>query len=241
MRDFWATRANNYEQLDWVRQGYLQAFVTAGKFQSSDCVLDVGTGTGIVAQAVSVLVAKVTGIDSSPEMLAHAVQPISKVLVGNLHNLPFPDNWFDKVTARMVFHHVIEDSSQAMQECYRVLKPNGTMIFSEGVPPVRSLAGWYTHMFMLKEERLTFFENDLVALMESGGFDIEQVFTHISPQMSISNWLQNSGLLQARQNQIMQMHLDLEKSDKQHYNMIITDEDVLCDWKYTILTGSKSS
>ena len=113
------------------------------------------------------------------------------------------------------------------------------MVLSEGVPPDRSLGDWYTRMFVLKEERLTFFEEDLVALMSSGGFDIEQVLTHISPQVSIGNWLRSSGLPQERQDRIMQMHLDLDETGKQYYNMTLTGGDVLCDFEFVILVGRK--
>ncbi len=242
-QEFWVVRAEGYEQLEWAsRQEYLQAVVAAGDFQSGDRVLDVGTGTGIVAHAVSPFVAEVVGVDLSPEMLAHAwaSRVANEVFEeGDVCKLRFPNNWFDKVTARMVFHHLIEGGDRAMRECYRVLKPGGVMVLSEGVPPDRSLGDWYTRMFALKEERLTFFEEDLVALMGGGGFDVEQVLMHISPQVSIRNWLRNSGLPQERQDRIIQMHLNLNGIGKQNYNMTFTGEDVLCDFRYVILVGRR--
>jgi choline kinase/protein-L-isoaspartate O-methyltransferase len=242
-QEFWTVRAEGYEQLEWAtRKGYLQAFVAAGDFRPGDRVLDLGTGTGIVAHAVSPFAASVVGIDLSPEMLARAwaSRVANEVFEeGDVRDLRFPDNWFDKVTARMIFHHLIEGGDQAMRECYRVLKPEGAMVLSEGVPPDLSLRDWYTRMFALKEERLTFFQQDLVALMRNGGFDVEQVRTHVSPQVSIGNWLRNSGLPQERQDRIMQMHLELDALGKQHYNMTITNDDVLCDFNYVILVGRR--
>lgn len=242
-REFWATRASGYEELEWAqREEYLQACVAAGDFQPTDRVLDLGTGTGIVAHAVSPLVSEVVGVDLSPEMLEHAwaSRVANEVFEeGDVRNLSFADDWFDKVTARMIFHHLIKGGEQAMQDCYRVLKPGGVMVLSEGVPPHRSLGEWYTRMFALKEERLTFFEDDLMALMTTGGFEVEQVLTHISPQVSIGNWLRNSGLPRQRQDRIMQMHLALDDAGNQHYNMTLTDEDVLCDFTYVILVGRK--
>lgn len=242
-QEFWAVRAERYEQLEWAsRKGYLEAFVSAGDFQPGDRVLDVGTGTGIVAHAVSPFVAEVVGIDLSPEMLARAwaSRVANEVFEkGDVRRLRSPDNWFDKVTARMIFHHLIEDGDQAMRECYRVLKSGGVMVLSEGVPPHRSLGDWYTRMFALKEKRLTFFEEDLVALMSSGGFDVDRVLTHVSTQVSIGNWLGGSELPQERKDRIIQMHLDLDETGKQYYNMKITGEDVLCDFTYIILVGRK--
>lgn len=242
-QELWAVRAEGYEELEWAgRQGYLQTLVAAAGFESGDRVLDVGTGTGIVAHAVSPFVAEVVGVDLSQEMLAHAwaSRVANEVFEeGDVRKLHFPDNWFDKVTARMVFHHLIEGGDRAMRECYRVLKPGGVMVLSEGVPPDRSLEDWYTRMFALKEKRLTFFEEDLVALMRDGSFDVLQVLTHISPQVSIRNWLRNSGLPQERQDRIMQMHLNLNRIGKQYYNMTFTREDVFCDFKYVICVGRR--
>jgi phosphoenolpyruvate phosphomutase len=242
-QEFWALRADGYGQLEWAsREDYLLAFVAAGQFQPNDRVLDAGTGTGIVARAVSPLVSEVVGIDLSPKMLeiARASRAANEVFEeGDVRDLHFPDNWFDKVTARMVFHHLIEKGCQAMRECCRVLRPGGAMVLSEGVPPDYSLKDWYTRMFALKEERLTFFEDDLVALMRSGGLDVEKTVVHVSPQVSIRNWLRNSGLPQERQDQIVRMHLDLDESGKQLYNMTITGNDILCDFRYVTVVGRK--
>ena len=41
----------------------------------------------------------------------------------------FKNDVFDKVTARQVFHHILEGTHEAMDECYRVLKKGGKMIF----------------------------------------------------------------------------------------------------------------
>ena len=239
----WSVRAKAYEKLEWSkRPGYLQDFVAAGDFQPTDWVLDVGAGTGIVAHVVAPLVAKVVGIDISLDMLEHArISQMSNEIFeeGEASKLHFPDAQFDKVMARMVFHHLVDDGDQAIQECYRVLKPGGLMILSEGTPPDHSLKDWYTRMFALKEQRLTFFEEDLMALMSNGGFSVDRVLTYVSPQVSIGNWLRNSGLPPERQDRIMQMHFELDEAGRQHYNMVIADNDVLCDFKYITLVGSK--
>lgn len=242
-REFWAVRAEGYQRLDWTnRKGYLDNFVAAGDFQPHDCVLDIGTGTGIVAHAIAPSVSEVIGIDLSPEMREQAYSSCAKNEIfesGDVRHLKYADNRFDKVTARMVFHHLLDGADIAMRECYRVLKPGGSMILSEGVPPDKSLAQWYTSMFALKEVRLTFFEEDLVTLLQNGGFVVERVIEHISPQVSICNWLRNSGLPPQRQDMIRQLHLDLNEEGKKFYNMTVTANDILCDFKFLILVGRK--
>jgi len=241
---FWKVRSHKYNRLEWAkRQGYMQRFISCGDFAPTDIVLDVGTGTGIVAHAVAPLVAKVVGIDVSPDML-HSVSRNGHSNIENkiqdVRDIQYPDSSFTRVIARMVFHHILEGTVDAMRECCRVLAPMGRMVFSEGVPPHPSLRDWYTEMFSYKEERLTFYEEDMIALMRSGGFSKIDSHVHISPQVSIGNWLRNSGLSKAKQDAIWQMHLDLDRDGRQHYNLRHVDGDLLLDMKFIILVSTKA-
>lgn len=241
--EFWRSRANTYERLDWaIRGGYLHAFLDAGDFESDDHVLDIGTGTGIIAHTIAPFVNRVVGIDISNDMLSHAVGGLTdnqKFLKMDAANLEFRDCLFTKVTARMVFHHIIENTQKAMDESYRVLKPRGRMIFSEGIPPSPHVKQFYIDMFKLKEERITFMESDLESLMKHSGFKIIKKAVHWNRQSSIKNWLENSGLSLEMQDQIFRMHLELDDQGKKDYNMVIKDSDCLIDMKFLILVGEK--
>ena len=240
---FWKTRAKKYENLEWaIKGGYLHAFLDAGKFCSDDNVLDIGTGTGIVAHTISPFVDKVVGIDVSKDMLSHAFR--HRTNNEEFHNmdatnLEFTDNTFTKVTARMVFHHILKDTQKAMDECYRVIKPGGKMIFSEGVPPSPYVKPFYQDMFKLKEERLTFLDNDLISLMRNSGFKDIQEIIYWNRRSSIKNWLENSGLSVDIQESIFRMHLELDERGKQDYNLVSMNGDCYIDMKFVILVGEK--
>jgi choline kinase/protein-L-isoaspartate O-methyltransferase len=242
-REFWAVRARDYAALEWARRDdYLSRIVAAGEFGATDKVLDLGTGTGIVAHAIAPLVAQVVGVDLSHEMLRQAMDGRLQNEVfedGDARHLHYPDAWFDKVVARMVFHHLMPDPVAAMRECHRVIKPGGLMILSEGVPPDASVKEWYTKMFALKEERLTFLEGDLHELLELGGFAISTSVRLVTPQVSIGNWLRSSGLPEDVQARIHQMHIDLDSEGKRLYNMTVTADDVRCDFAFVIAVGQK--
>ena len=71
--DFWRKRSEQYNKLEWANhQAFLDAFVQAGDFKKTDIVLDVGTGTGIVAHAIAPQVKQVIGLDKSQDMLEHS-------------------------------------------------------------------------------------------------------------------------------------------------------------------------
>ena len=196
--EFWKIRSENYNELEWAREDrYLKAFVEEGDFKKTDVVLDVGTGTGIVAHAIASLVDEVIGLDKSQDMMEHSNWKNNKYFIKrDIRDPFFNEDVFSVVTARMVFHHILENTQEAMRECYRILKKGGRMVFSEGVPPSKEVKKDYIEIFRLKEKRLTFYEEDMIALMENAGFKNITLKTVVLPQMSVRNWLDNSGLSQ---------------------------------------------
>jgi ubiquinone/menaquinone biosynthesis C-methylase UbiE len=241
--EFWKSRSRQYEKLDWaIRGGYLHSFLDAGDFNADDYVLDIGTGTGIIAHTIAPFVDKVVGIDISGDMLEHAFQHRTEkeeFLKMDATNIEFRDGIFTKVTARMVFHHIMENTQKAMDECYRVLKKGGKMVFSEGVPPTEHVKPFYVEMFKYKEERITFMESDLEKLMKNAGFRIAKKVIHWNKRSSIRNWLENSGLERTTQDHIFRMHLDLDEQGKKDYNMALADDDCFIDMRFVILVGEK--
>lgn len=102
-------------------------------------VLDVGTGTGLIALAAARLVGPsglVVGLDFAPEMLAQAEAKLEQTTLhnvafvqGDAERLPFPDASFDLVLCASVLFFV-PDMNQAAREFHRVLKPGGQVGFS---------------------------------------------------------------------------------------------------------------
>lgn len=238
---FWRMRSKHYNELEWANHRlYLDTFIRLGNFKKSDIVLDVGTGTGVVAHAVSPFVKEIIGLDKSQDMLEHSnwfgnMYFIKRDIRGPI----FTDAVFDKITCRQVFHHILKKRQKAMDICYRMLKKGGTMIFSEGVPPTRRVRKDYIEIFKLKERRLTFYEDDLIRLMKKSRFkNIDCAIIYLR-KMSIRNWLVNSGLRKVIQDKIYQLHKHASDCFKKDYNMIETNDDCLIDMKMAILTGKK--
>ena len=70
---FWKMRSRHYNDLEWANHHlYLDAFIESGHFKKNEIILDVGTGTGIIAHAVSPFVKQVVGLDKSQDMLEHS-------------------------------------------------------------------------------------------------------------------------------------------------------------------------
>jgi len=238
---FWKTRAKGYNNLKWVNEpSYIEAFIASTDFNKNNIVLDVGTGTGVIAHAIAPLVREVIGLDISQDMLEHSNWQGNKYFIKrDIRDPIFCNNVFDKITARQVFHHIIERAQKAMDECYRVLKNGGKMVFSEGTPPKPELKKDYSEIFKIKEDRLTFLEEDLVNMMKKSGFKNINVSTHIMKNFSVKNWLENSGLPKKKQDKIFEMHVTGSGMFKKAYNMKIVNGDCLIDVKNLILVGKK--
>ena len=88
-------------------------------------VLDLCTGTGDIAGFIDKS-CKVVGVDFSDKMLeiARKRYPWVNFIEGDCTNLPFEDNYFDVVTISCGLRN-IENYDNALDEIYRVLKPNG--------------------------------------------------------------------------------------------------------------------
>jgi demethylmenaquinone methyltransferase/2-methoxy-6-polyprenyl-1,4-benzoquinol methylase len=126
-----------------------RALVAAVDPRPGQRVLDVATGTGLVAAALAQRGANVVGLDQSEEMLAVARERLGErvsLVRGEAERLPFGDAEFDALTFTYLLRYV-DDPAATMRELARVVRPGGRIGMVEfGVPgsaPLRAL--WRVH------------------------------------------------------------------------------------------------
>ena len=100
-------------------------------------VLDVATGTGLVAELLLRAGHAVTGLDQSPEMLALARPRFGErveLVEASAEALPFADASFDHLTFTYLLRYV-DDPGAVLRELARVVRPGGTIAMLEfGLP-----------------------------------------------------------------------------------------------------------
>ncbi len=111
--------------------------LTRNRFPLKGNILELGTGHGVRARIMADLYPEttVTAIDRSPELLEKAKNEVA--IPANLYfenadiyELPFADETFDFVYARLVFMH-LSNPDIALKNILRVLKPGGRLLIED--------------------------------------------------------------------------------------------------------------
>jgi putative AdoMet-dependent methyltransferase len=96
-------------------------------------VLDIGIGTGLLAERMPVSI-ELHGVDISVRMLAKLRgKELPAVLQqADFLHLPYGARHFDLVVTTFAFHHVTQEDKQgALAEMDRVLRPDGSLIIAD--------------------------------------------------------------------------------------------------------------
>ncbi len=142
-KDFSDSRYSVWEEFnifkDYIKDGP-SAMTSSGEVGRGERILDLGCGNGRLLDLFRDKNVEYTGIDNSEELIQIAKErskiqnPKSKIqfLVADALNLPFEDNYFDKVFSVAVLHHIPskEYRLQFLKEARRVLRPGGFLILS---------------------------------------------------------------------------------------------------------------
>lgn len=183
IHSFWESQATKHGDAPAASWGdnyaiNLEVQNIAAHIKDGDSVLDVGCANGFAAirQWNIHKLKSISGIDFSQEMITNARRAVEVLAakdkfdfrVGDVKEIPFPDESFDVVyTTRCLINLPNwEDQKRGIDECLRVCKKGGTVIFSEAfyeplvrLNALRALAGLaplVEHDFnrYLKKERL---------------------------------------------------------------------------------------
>lgn len=214
----WELRAAaGYEQLGWVDAKPLRdKIISLAALHGSETVVDAGTGTGTVLDALApqVTTGKLIGFDISQQMMDRRTKllpPRAELRVANIYDTGLETNSADVITARQVFHN-LRDIPGAVSELGRVLKPQGRLIVCEYVPVTPAVQEFERPIFELKEAGRHLFTGEELAetiaatfLAEYPGGEIRLDYA-VLPQYSVKDWMENSGLPSETQIEIVRRY-----------------------------------
>lgn len=159
------------EQVAVIR---LAAYLRDGVVTPTSTVLDCGSGNGAFVEVL-----RGAGIPAWGQDLAEdAESPF--VYTGALEDIGFPTDAFDVVTVHDVLEHIV-DPSTWLKELSRVCRPGGTLI----VDFPRFWHDLGRHHWKPVQHLWMFDEGQLIALIESAGFDVERVQNPIESKVVV--------------------------------------------------------
>ena len=166
-----------------TREGtFKKALIDQADIKPNHNVLDLACGTGTLAVWVKLHqpLAKVTGVDGDPLILALSEKKAKKNNVqvkfdqAMSYDLPYADGSLDRVLSSLFFHHLTwQNKQKTAQELFRVLKPGAELHIADwGKPTNLFMRGLFLSIQLLDGFKTTKdnIDGKLINLFSEAGF-----------------------------------------------------------------------
>ncbi len=233
-------RAEKYESsAHWVKdKEILRIIEDLAGVGSEDLVLDVATGTGIIAEIFFRKAKAVVGLDFTQEMFKQALLRLNFMVNAQAENLPFSDNAFDLVTCRQGLQFM--DAFKAVSQMYRVCKPGGKIILVQ-LTALGDADKEYAFKIQMARQPVRencFLEDNLAHLLKKSGCKRIKSCPYFSEE-SINEWINNGALSQSRQEEIKRLYYEAPLSYKKTHGLKFVGDDIIDKMKISIVCGYK--
>ena len=131
-RNFWDRNAGRYDRfMRKDRAAYEEMYALIRPVVKAKTVLELATGTGLIAKHIVNAAAHIEATDASAEMILEAKRDNQSAKlhfsVQDMFRLPYADKSFDVVIVSNALH-IVPQPNKALAEIRRVLKDNGVLI-----------------------------------------------------------------------------------------------------------------
>ena len=151
-KDFWDKNAGRYDRfMRKDRAAYDEMYALIRPVVKAKTVLELATGTGLIAKHIVNAAAHIEATDASAGMIAEAKRDTRSAKlhfsVQDMFRLPYADKSFDVVIVSNALH-IVPQPEKALQEIKRVLKDDGTLIAPTFTHAGNSFSGKVRAFFM---------------------------------------------------------------------------------------------
>lgn len=230
----WDDRADmGYANLEWVNHGdLLDEFIKFIHPKGHHELIDLGTGTGKVAEELARHAKYVYGVDYSQRMidLAPKKKNISYVCADakDIHLLPIKKT--HGIVARMVFHHLNGFLEDVLEKSRNMLHEEGSFFLCEGIPPTdRAYQNWKDTNILLEQDRVFNSPDMWIDLFQKNKFKVSKTRTMAIKNLSTRKWLEGRGENKKTTEKVIQLRKNMDDRLKKDWNARITKDDVFVD------------
>ena len=150
-KDFWDKNAGRYDRfMRKDRAAYDEMYELIRPVVRHKTVLELATGTGLIAKHIVNAAAHIEATDASAEMITEAKRTRSAKLhfsVQEMFRLPYANQSFHVVIVSNALH-IVPQPEKALQEIKRVLKDDGVLIAPTFTHAGNSFSGMVRAFFM---------------------------------------------------------------------------------------------
>ena len=131
-KTFWDKNAGRYDRfMRKDRAAYEEMYALIWPVVKAKTVLELATGTGLIAKSIVNAAARIEATDASVEMIAEAKRDNQSAKlyfsVQDMFRLPYADESFEVVIVSNALH-IVPQPEKALAEIHRVLKDDGVLI-----------------------------------------------------------------------------------------------------------------
>ena len=131
-KNFWDKNAGRYDRfMRKDRAAYEEMYALIWPVVKAKTVLELATGTGLIAKSIVNAAARIEATDASVEMIAEAKRDNQSAKlyfsVQDMFRLPYADESFEVVIVSNALH-IVPQPEKALAEIHRVLKDDGVLI-----------------------------------------------------------------------------------------------------------------
>ena len=151
-KNFWDKNAGRYDR--FMRKdgaAYDEMYELIRPVVKAKTVLELATGTGLIAKHIVNAAAHIEATDASPEMITEAKRDNRSAKlhfsVQDMFRLPYADKSFDVVIVSNALH-IVPQPEKALAEIRRVLKDDGVLIAPTFTHAGNSYSGKFRAFFM---------------------------------------------------------------------------------------------
>ncbi|MDD4973258.1 MAG: methyltransferase domain-containing protein [Bacteriovorax sp.] len=227
---------------NWVNdQTLISNIFNHANIKGDEVVLDIATGTGLVAKKFKGKVKEIIGLDISPDMTEQAKPNVDRLIISSVETtIPLEKNSVDVVICRQGLQFV--NLAMALTELEKVLKPGGRVVFTHlAAYNVNDRADTFKIQALRNPARVNFFApGDLESALEVNGYNVLEVAQYRSRE-SINQWINHGASTEEERKAIYDAYKNAGEEFIRTHEVEFTSDDIFDSMLFLIVVAEKKT